>query len=138
MITGNTHFAIATHVLVALAAANRLLTSAQLAATVGTNPAFLRAVLGRLRAADLIITRLGPSGGALIGRPAGSISLLDVYRATEGQAELSKHDCSGIECPIAKGIPRVLARIEQRLDASVAEELSGFSIADIVSEVLPS
>ena len=68
----NSHFALATHVLTVLAVnEDRVLTSTQLAGSVNTNPAFLRTLLGRLRAAGLIAVSLGKGGGARLARPAG-------------------------------------------------------------------
>ncbi|HHO51265.1 MAG TPA: Rrf2 family transcriptional regulator [Deltaproteobacteria bacterium] len=138
MITGNTHFAIATHVLTALAIHQGApVTSGVLAQSVDTNPAFLRAVLGRLRDAGLIETRLGSGGGSLLARPASQITLLEVYRATEGQAKIAAHDCSGSTCAIAAGLPGVLARLDQRLDAALAAELRQVSLADLAAELAP-
>ena len=137
MITGNTHFAIATHVLTALAFQDSTtpLTSTQLAESIDTNPAFLRAVLGRLRDAGLVRTQLGKGGGAFIARPAESITLLDVYRATEGRARVSSHDCSASACIVARTMPEILARIDRQLDSALATELSKTTVADLRHEV---
>lgn len=136
MITGNTHFAIATHVLAALTVHHGSpVTSSTLAESVDTNPAFLRAVLGRLREAGLIETRLGSGGGSLLARPASQITLLEIYRATEGQARIATHDCSGGSCYIAERLPELLARLDQRLDAALAAELGQITVADVVAEL---
>ena len=138
MITSNTHFAIATHVLAVLALhESTLMTSGQLAFSVDTNPAFLRAVLGRLREAELITTRLGKGGGSTLARPAGSITLLDVFRATEGTARLAQHDCGGSACPVGKKMPELLQGLECRLDALLADELSNTTVADLAIELRP-
>jgi Rrf2 family protein len=138
MITSNTHFAIATHVLTALALhEGTLMTSGQLAYSVDTNPAFLRAVLGRLREAELIQTRLGKGGGSTLARPARAISLLDVFRATEGTARLAQHDCGGSACVVGQQMPKLLKGIECRLDTLLAKELSGTTIADLAAELHP-
>ena len=139
MITSNTHFAIATHVLAVLALhEGTLMTSGQLAGSVDTNPAFLRAVLGRLREADLIETRLGKGGGSTLGRPARSITLLDVFRATEGTARLARHDCGGSTCAVGQKIPELLKNLECRLDTLLAAELSGTTVADLATELRPT
>ena len=75
----NSHFALATHALAALAIKDDcLVTSSMLAMSVGTNPAFLRMVLGRLKKAGLVELKLGKGGGSKLARPAASITLLDV------------------------------------------------------------
>ncbi|MBX2798210.1 MAG: Rrf2 family transcriptional regulator [Myxococcales bacterium] len=135
MITGNTHFALATHILTALAVNDVPLTSARLAESVGTNPAFLRALIGRLRDAALVQTRLGAGGGTLLARDAASITLLDVYRATEGRASLTTHDCDGQTCAVAMAVPEVLRELEDRLDAVMAAELEQITILSLAQRV---
>lgn len=136
MFSLNTHFAIATHVLTALALHDEPVTSALLADSVQTNPAFLRTVIGRLTEAGLVQTRRGAGGGALLARPARSITLLDVFRATEGHLQVPRHDCSGAECAVADAVPTALADLERRLDAAAATELSATTIADIAGQVV--
>jgi len=136
MITGNTHFAIATHVLAALALhRDHLVTSSELAVSVATNPAFLRAVMGRLRDAELLVTKLGKGGGSTLARPADQISLLDVFRATDGTARIGIHDCGGSNCPVGRKMPSVLHRLEQTLDQALARELSAVHISDIAADL---
>ncbi len=136
MLTGNTHFTIALHVLTSLAHnVGEPVTSTMLATSVDTNPAFLRAVIGTLRDAGFVQTRLGAGGGALLGRPAHEIRLLDVYRAIEGQANLRSHDCSDSDCFIAAGMTGVMARLGSRLDEVLAAELATITIADLYAEV---
>ncbi|MFT5586780.1 MAG: Rrf2 family protein [Cognaticolwellia sp.] len=137
MLTRNTHFSIGVHVLTALAV-NRdtPMTSATLASSVDTNPAFLRQVIGQLRKAGLVQTKLGKGGGSLLDREPQDISLLDVYRATVGTAGLATHDCPpDSHCFVAQGVPQVLDRLSARLDAAVAAELSGTNIAQVADEV---
>ncbi len=136
MIAGNTHFALATHVLTALAFNDgRLVTSATLAKSAGTNAAFLRAVMSRLREAGLIETKLGAGGGSTLAKSPRAITLLDVFRATNGNAELKSHDCTGANCAVAKKIPAILDRLESRLDDVLAKELRRVSIAKLVKEI---
>lgn len=136
MITGNTHFALATHVLTALAYnAGEAVTSSRLAESVDTNPAFLRAVIGRLRDAGLLETRLGAGGGSILVRPPAEVSLLEIYRATDGQAKLRTHDCSDVDCAVARCVPKVLDRLESRLDDLLSQELASITLADLVAEV---
>ncbi len=137
MLTRNTHFSIGVHVLTALAVhRGSPVTSTKLAESVDTNPAFLRQVIGQLRKAGLVQTKLGKGGGSLLDREAQDISLLDVYRATVGTAGLATHDCPpDSECFVAQGVPQVMSRLSARLDAAVAAELAGTSIAQVAEEV---
>ncbi len=137
MLTRNTHFSIGVHVLTALAVHRETpMTSATLAGSVDTNPAFLRQVIGQLRKAGLVHTKLGKGGGSVLDREPQDISLLDVYRATVGTAGLATHSCPpDSHCFVAKGVPSMLDRLSQRLDAAVAQELAATSIAHVVEEV---
>ena len=136
MLTSNTHFTIAVHVLTALALhEGRPVSSSLLAESVDTNASFLRAVLGRLRRAGLLQTKRGKGGGSTLACAPENITLLDIYRATEGEATLQSHDCSGGNCAVAKTMPVVLAQISGRLDQVVAAELGTIHMADIARQV---
>ena len=136
----NTHFAMAVHVLSALAYNDQeRLGSADLARTVGTNPSFLRGLIGQLRDAGLVETRLGKGGGTRLAKPAASITLFDIYRATEAGPAMHAHVCSSkSRCIVARNMRRVLADINGRLEAAVAAELRSVTLQDVVMEHIPS
>jgi Rrf2 family nitric oxide-sensitive transcriptional repressor len=58
-------------------------TTANIAASTGTPPAYLAKVLQALRRGRLITSRRGVGGGVALARPAKRISLLDVIDAVE-------------------------------------------------------
>ena len=117
----NTHFSMAVHVLSALAyGEGELIGSEMLAKTVGTNPSFLRGLIGELREAGLVETRLGKGGGAMLARPASEITLYDVYRATESKPAVATHTCDGkFPCPVAKGMDELLSTVSGRLEKAL-------------------
>ena len=131
----NTHFSIAVHVLSALAYnEGSVVASEDLARTVGTNPSFLRGLIGQLRDAGLVETRLGKGGGAALARPAKKINLNDVYRATEAHPALKTHSCdSHSPCPVAQGMDRLLEDVNRRLEHALEAELRRMTIFDLVS-----
>lgn len=135
MITQNTHFALATHVLAVLALQGGTLSSPQLAVRVGTNAAFLRGVLGRLQEAGLVASKKGKGGGTRLARDAAQITLLDVFRATDGRVRVMHHDCSSARCTMAAGVPEVLTRLDARLDAALARELRALTVAEVATEL---
>jgi Rrf2 family protein len=137
MFTSNTHFSIGVHVTIALAVNPGVpMTSAVLAESVGTNPAFLRQVIGSLRDAGLVETGLGQGGGSLLGRPAASITLLDVFRATTGEAQLCAHTCPpDSTCQVAQSVPHMLRDVSSRLDGVMAAELSKTTVADLAAQI---
>jgi Rrf2 family protein len=137
----NTHFSIAVHVLVALAYnEGRVVSSDDLAKTVDTNPSFLRGLIGQLRDAGLVETRLGKGGGSVLARPAREISLAEVYRAVETSPGLPVHGCDRrSRCAVARNMHKVLADLETRLDGAVTAELEKTTVAGLVADyVSPS
>lgn len=134
----NTQFSMAVHVLSALAYADgELLGSENLARSMGTNPSFLRGLVGQLRDAGLVETRLGKGGGMTLARPADRITLLDVYRVTELKPALATHTCDGKSvCPVARNMDRLLQDLNRRLEDTVTSELEKITLADLVGTYL--
>lgn len=132
----NTHFSMALHVLTALAhRQGETLTSAALAESVGTNPAFLRALLGRLKTAGLIDITMGKGGGAFLARRPNQISLRDVYLAVHNGPAMHKHECDGRRCAVAQGMRPILDDLEDDLESVVQSRLARTSVADVLKDV---
>jgi len=134
----NSHFALATHVLTALAvrAGDGPVTSAQLALSVNTNPAFLRSLFGRLRDAGLIDVSLGKGGGARLARPASRITLADVYRAVEKDSPAQLHHCSPSEkCMVGRNILPLLDDVIRDVESAALARLKRRTIADLATQV---
>ena len=134
----NTHFSIAVHVLSALAyREGEVLGSDELAATVGTNPSFLRGLIAKLKGAGLVGTQMGKGGGATLLRSAKKITLEDVYLATENQPGFKTHGCCDASpCPVAANMSSLLAQINQCIEKAVASELKRTTIDDLVKKHL--
>ena len=134
----NSHFALATHVLTVLAVhEDRVLTSAQLAGSVNTNPAFLRTLLGRLRAAGLIDVSLGKGGGARLARPASRLTLADVYRAVERQPAAQLHRCTPDKrCVVGRNILPILDDVVRDVEAATLQRLTRKTIADLATQAV--
>ncbi len=67
--------------------------------------AFVRRVITRLAAADLITTTRGKGGGLALARPAREISLLGVVNAMEGPLALNPCTVNPEHCPLMKRCP---------------------------------
>ncbi len=135
--SSNTHFAIGVHLLTSLSlAGDQWASSTQLTFSINTNPAFLRAVTGKLRRAGLVVSKAGRNGGLKLTRSAAEISLLDVYRAFDGQAQLAVHDCSRTQCVLGQRIPSLLEAVRKSVDSAVAAELAKVTVADIAAQGL--
>ncbi len=133
----NSHFALATHVLCVLAIRDPERTSSSMLATsVNTHAAFLRGLIGQLKAAGLVEVTLGKGGGARLARPAASISLLEVWRAVEPEPTLPTHARAPYEgCPVGCHILDVLAEVEAELDAAVAARLARTRVSELAETI---
>ncbi len=134
----NTQFSMAVHLMCALAwNEGKLIGSQDLAHSVGTNPSFLRGLISVLREAGLVDTRQGKGGGSTLARPAGTITLLDVYRALETSQPLKVHrpDC-GSDCIVARRMKNLLHDLNEKLEDTLAIELKQTTVADLVTEYI--
>ncbi len=134
----NTRFAMAVHLLCALAwNEGRLIGSKNLAYSVGTNPSFLRGLIVNLREAGLVETRQGKGGGSMLAKPAVSITLNDVYRATESKPAIMAHapDCDSI-CVVARNMERLLNKVNERLEDNLDAALKRRTVAELVAEYI--
>lgn len=130
-------FPIAAHALLYLAhkgalSADGAVCSAELAASMPTNPVVVRRVTAMLARAGLIDTRPGASGGAWLARPPETISLDAVLKAVNGCAHLGAPTQGVKGCPVSEKIPAAVAGAMMQAEAAVAERLSGITIADLL------
>lgn len=134
----NTHFSMAIHVLSALAYnEGAVVGSEELARTVGTNPSFLRGLIGQLRDAGLVETHLGKGGGTTLAKSPAEITLFDVYRATEHAPAVKTHVCDGKSpCPVARGMGKLLANVGHRIEKVLEAELKQMTVADLVASYI--
>ena len=110
--------------------------SERLAQSINTNPAVVRRLLSQLSAANLVRTQLGSGGGAMLGRSAKAISLLDVYRAVEDECVFSSHRNPPSEkCIVGKHILPVLERTLEKAEEALEAELAKVSIAEVASSI---
>ena len=132
----NSHFALATHVLVLLALHRASLTSAELAASVNTNPAFLRSILGKLRQAGLIEVVMGKGGGARLARPPARLTLADVYNAVERRPAARLHHCApNDKCVVGRNIVPVLEGVVHQVESAAVGQLADTTVAQLADRV---
>jgi Rrf2 family protein len=135
----NSHFALATHVLTVLAVHRDQgpLTSAQIARSINTNPAFLRTLLGRLRKAGLIEIALGKGGGARLAKAASRVTLADVYRAVERRPAAQLHRCAPDKrCVVGRNILPLLDDVVRDVESAALRRLGATSVADLAAQAL--
>src|SRR5215207_7339499 len=132
VVSTNTQFALAVHVLTMLAALPRELQSSEaMAGSAGSNAVHARRVLGRLRKAGMVASRPGPGGGWQLLAPPEATTLRDVWRAVHGDDPLlGLHDASP-NCPEGRRIHASLEQIDRRAAAAVEAELGTTTLADL-------
>jgi DNA-binding IscR family transcriptional regulator len=131
-------FPVAAHALAYLAhmdasAAEQAVSSAELAASIPTNPVVVRRVMAMLAKAGLVRTRAGATGGAWLARPAAAITLETVLRAVGGCAKLGVAPPGVAGCPVGATIPEAVAAAPRAAAAAAAERLSRISVADLLA-----
>ena len=104
--------------------AKESLTSQAIAESVKTNPAFVRQMMSSLRNAGLLTSVKGHAKPAL-SRDAKDISLLDVYRAVEGDKPLLHQDThTNPECGVGVNIQLVICDCYDQVQKKAEEEMA--------------
>jgi Rrf2 family protein len=133
----NTRFVIASHTLTHLSLADDPpVSSEEIAASVDTNPAFIRQILGTLRDGELVAARRGPNGGFSLAKPPGEISLLDVFQVLESEQiiqlpEYNPHP----NCPIGSNLRPTMYDVLAPVEDAVKEKFSDITIDQLASEI---
>ncbi len=140
-ISANSKLTTAVHALCWLELARRrgvsTLTSEQVAASLGSHPVLVRRSLAPLRDAGIVTSGRGPGSGWRLGRTADDITLLEVYRALGPQETFALHAHEpNLECPVGFGIRPVLTQVYDGVDAAIASELAGRTVATVLDTVL--
>lgn len=131
------HFAIAVHALTALAVSNgQMVTSDNIAASVNTNPSFIRRVLGDLRRAGLISSQVGNGGGLALVRSPAETTLLDIYLAVENEPLFALPlRPPNKDCPVGGYIQPVLTGYFSRIEATTQHALQEMTLAHVVADI---
>ena len=135
--TGNSRFAVSLHILAYLVyRAEASVPSAEIAASVDTNPVVIRRLLSALVKARLVKAQKGASGGFRLASAPENISLLDVYRAVEPQPDNGlRHFSPNHKCPVGAKIESILSGIFFKAQASMEAELAHVTLAQVNSQL---
>lgn len=131
--------AVAIHALILLArhGPERLLTSAEIAESLESNPVVVRRILGRLREASLVTSAEGYGGGWQLARPAREINLFDAHAAVEPGPVLGGHaHPPSSSCVVGRNVQVLLDAEFQEAEDALRERLSRTSIATMLDRVL--
>lgn len=130
-------FAIATHIMTTLGFHyGKAVTSASLAESVNTDPTFVRKSLSKLAKAGLVVTSRGKNGYCALSRSPDTISLGDIYAASDPAPAFALHRYP-IEktCPISSNIKGCMSVVQQETQQAVQASLSKISLASVVADI---
>jgi Rrf2 family protein len=133
----NTQFAIAVHLMTALACSReREVTSARLAGSVNTSSSFVRRVLAKLSKAGLVETATGKNGSCWLARRPRDVSLLEIYHAVEAPKVFAIHGYAAHRpCAVSCNIKPALERVLHRTQTSVEASLDRISLAEVIADL---
>ncbi len=134
-----TKFPVAIHVLLSVEVFKdeRKVTSDFIAGSVNTNPVVIRRIMGLLRDAGLIEIAAG-TGGIRLTRPAGEITLLDVYRASapkEGPRLFKLHENTAARCPVGGNIRELLDGYLSDAQTAMENKLKQVTLGDLLGNL---
>lgn len=110
------------------------ITSTDIAESVQTNPAYIRKLMAQLKSAGLISGSRGKSNPELL-KDAGVISLLDVYRAIEGEKPLLHLDTHvNPECNVGLFAQAAIQSAYDQVQRSAEETMKSIKLNDIAND----
>lgn len=108
-----------------------------IAASVNSNPSLIRRLVAHMVKAG-ILDRSGQRGEIKIKltRPAGQVSLLDIYQAVESHQEFLDVDQEINQLqPISRCMPEVLGAAYQQVQKAAEQEMARISLQSVVDQV---
>lgn len=143
----NSRFAVATHVLVALAHLSRhappalrredgRVSSETIASSVNTNPVVVRRVVASLVRGGLVESHQGKGGGLELARPPERITLRDVYDAMGAEPVFAFNPAPpNPKCPVSARMADVLAPVMAAAQEAVRERLRKITLASLLRQI---
>ena len=108
------------------------LTSAKIAESIKTNPAYVRQQMSALKNAGIISNTQGQANASLT-KPADQITTLDIYRAVEGNKPLLHLDIhTNPECGVGINIQLSIADFYKEIQNVAEKEMQEITLQDIV------
>ena len=109
------------------------LTSGRIAESIQTNPGYVRQLMSALRRGGLLTSVKGHPRPALTREPE-QITLLDVYRAVEGDKPILHQDThTNPACGVGVNIQLALADCYQEVQKSAEEKMREITLAQILA-----
>ncbi len=122
------------HILCMVALENCPVTSDSLAGSIGTNPALVRRLMSRLKAAGILNVQTG-LGATGLAKPPEKISLLEVFRAVEPHRNLFDiHTRINVDCPVGAHIGGILGRLYGGMQEEMEARLDRVKLSDLLAQ----
>jgi Rrf2 family protein len=130
---GNSRFAVSLHILAYLTYRGGVaVPSAEIAASVDTNPVVIRRLLSALVKAGLVQAQKGATGGFTLARSPAAVSLVDVYHAVEPQPDTGlRHFAPNHKCPVGAKVEAIIQDLFARAQAGMEAELARMNLRDL-------
>lgn len=134
MISGK--FAITLHILTLMSKyPDDFLSSEYIAGSLNMNPVLVRKEIANLKKHRVVESKEGKNGGTKLLKPAGAITLEDIFRMTFNKVTLgySKNEPNPA-CPVGKNINTNLETLYCDINQSISKQLSKISLLEFTSE----
>ena len=110
------------------------LTSHKLAESIQTNPAYVRQLMSALRTGGLLVSVKGHPRPALAREPE-KITLLDVYRAVEGNKPILHQDThTNPDCGVGVNIQLVLRDFYLDIQKTAEQKMQKITLKDVLEQ----
>ena len=108
------------------------ITSAKIAESVKTNPAYIRLLMSALKKGGLITSDRGQANAALT-RTVDRITMLDIYRAVEGEKPLLHLDIhTNPECGVGVNIQLAIGDFYREVQDAAEQKMRKITLKDII------
>lgn len=108
------------------------LSSSVIATSIQTNPAYVRQLMSKLKAAGIINSKRGQATPTLAEEPK-DITLLEVYRAVEGNKPLLHLDAhTNPECGVGVNIQLALGEYYKQIQGNVENEMKTITLQNLI------
>jgi len=112
----------------------KLLSSQEMAVSVGTNPVVIRRVLAELRKKGIVGSVAGNQGGFYLMRSVDKISLWDIYQAVNDR-ELFQRPKVNEECPVSSNLGQLVKLPFQAAENAMQPSLEKITISSLYSQL---
>lgn len=111
------------------------ITSDQIALSIEANASVVRRLMASLKKAGLLVSQAGAARPRL-AKPAGDITVLDVFNAVETNHDLLHVDPrTNMACPVGANIQQTLDGLYARVQAAAEAEMASQTLAEVITGI---